>query len=520
MNTSTPVIEAAGLRQWDHAFEFEGHAYTLFKRKDSRHAPFYIDFVHDNHRIKRGLKSNVAKDAQEAAIERFIKPAKDGIEHVAAVTADGEGIRRWDHRFKFEGHSYTLFKREDSRDGYYYIDFTIDGRNNRTKRSLKTNSAEAAQRIAVENLIKPAKMGHWGQVDKTRSKTQFPTLAKVQAIYEVKAPLGIKGRSATNNMGQLRSVIGIARGDVNLNEFCIGELGAKLVREFKENFMKARLAGVKGEDAVELARRKAWGTGNSKLGQARSVFCKWARAAYKDAGLKLPDTIMEFLQEPLFKKLPVVYSPAPDSVVKATFAAVQGFLKPVPDRERVAVHALPNGELTKVDGHEQEITATQKNRNCYLAFWLAVGCGLRKGEIARARWEFIKEQDGAIWFIANVPGKDGLAIKVPIVTDAWEYLKAHRQESGPVLLGSATEVRDKWSRRIGDWMDGLGWNSEKKIHELRAYIGSKIAEKHGIFQAHLFLRHKDVRTTKQYYGRYLEMRPLSVAMPVTLAVAA
>ncbi len=62
-------------------------------------------------------------------------------------------------------------------------------------------------------------------------------------------------------------------------------------------------------------------------------------------------------------------------------------------------------------------------------------------------------------------------------------------------------------------MGELGWQTQKRIHELRAWAGSKVLERYGVYEASQFLRHKDVRTTQKYYLRYIQMKGLKVEMP-------
>ncbi len=115
-----------------------------------------------------------------------------------------------------------------------------------------------------------------------------------------------------------------------------------------------------------------------------------------------------------FKKSPVRIRPPrpllqipPDSIISSTFQKVQ--------------------------------VLQDDDRNLFLAFFLAVGAGLRKNEIARARWEWITEVDGQLWCQTDELGKDGQPISVPIITGQ-EQIGQFRKDTGPVLEGHKTEA--------------------------------------------------------------------------------
>ncbi len=79
-------------------------------------------------------------------------------------------------------------------------------------------------------------------------------------------------------------------------------------------------------------------------------------------------------------------------------------------------------------------------------------------------------RDGRPWFSGSI-GKDGLKIEVPMQERAWNALRGFKEDSGPVLGAGATL---EYARRVGTWMKLQGWGTEKKLHELWAYVGSKI----------------------------------------------
>jgi integrase len=381
------------------------------------------------------------------------------------------------HRFKIDGRPHTLFKLSQRKDAPWYCTFQSRGR--RILRSLETaTQAEATKRVFL--LVRAARAEKWDALEDTKVRQDYARIHQVIEVYSQIAPLTIKERTVRNNVAMLGHVLEVATGSTAWRELSTSELSGRLVRQWKDRFSSLRLRGVPAAE-LEQARRRCWLTGNSMLGQARSVFAKGVRRLYVDRGLRLPDGLEEFVEEPGFKRLAPDYRPASDALVSSTFDQVEALREADP--------------------------------NAFKAFWLAVGCGLRKGEITRARWEWFVDRGGQRWLVTEELGKDGRPIEVPVLANAWRRLAPAATAAGPVLTGTKTEVSEAVFRRIGSWMDDLGWESAKKVHELRAWTGSKIAEQHGLEQASRFLRHKDLRTTQKFYTRYLRLKGVDLVLP-------
>jgi integrase len=50
----------------------------------------------------------------------------------------------------------------------------------------------------------------------------------------------------------------------------------------------------------------------------------------------------------------------------------------------------------------------------------------------------------------------------------------------------------------------LGWETRKTNHALRAYSGSQVAIKYGIYDAQAWLRHSTVKVTEDSYSQYVK----------------
>jgi integrase len=276
-------------------------------------------------------------------------------------------------------------------------------------------------------------------------------------------------------------------------------LSAQLVRDWKKTVHDQ----VDAEDAAGTAReQQILRTANSLLRQARSLFTPDLREHYHAAGLRLPDTLRDFCDAASFRNTGKTdYWPPSDTILQKTFTALDALITPAPG-------------LT-------ETSADQ--RNMYLAIWLALGFGLRKAEIAAAKNDWFILRDNIIFCRGDVLGKNGNVPDVRVQLGAWDKIKPHLRgdAAAHVLEGHHTERSEIVFRRIGEWMERLGWVTQKRIHEFRAFAGSKIAEADGLQAAQAFLRHSSYSTTEKYYMRYRRIRTTEVklVLPSTPAAA-
>jgi len=154
--------------------------------------------------------------------------------------------------------------------------------------------------------------------------------------------------------------------------------------------------------------------------------------------------------------------------------------------------------------------ATRKGARDRLLLGLLLGCGLRRNELVRLRFEDIQQREGR-WVIANLVGKGGRLRTVPapswakVLLDAWSL--ASGLTSGPVLrainksdrvLGRPVSAQSVFNIVKGYATD-LGVNIAP--HDLRrtfanlAHVGHAALE-----QIQLSLGHASILTTERYLG--------------------
>ena len=380
----------------------------------------------------------------------------------------------WVDSFKFEGKTYRIFKREPSKDAVWYVHFQKFGK--RYLRSLDTNIKETAVGNA-KIIIGAVKESKWAVVDALKGRRDVAALGEVFDVYERVAE--VKERTATNNISALAIMVRTALGDDGLDvrrQSC-GILTADLVRRFRAGWIDDEL-----EDEEEISAKR---TANSYIGQARSVFARHVLPDYESAGLKLPD-LREFMDAPKFRKVgKIEYNAPSDDLISKTFAEL---------------------EMLK-----------DEDRAVYLAICLAVGAGLRKGEIYQARWNWFVQRGGRAFVRGDKLTKNNQKLDGIIMSDWWARIVKCSPGAGTevgdafVLEGTKHERQDEVFRRVGLWMRGLGWETQKTTHEFRAYVGSQVCSKYGLEAASAFLRHADLRTTKNFYMRYLKTQDIDVS---------
>jgi integrase len=309
-----------------------------------------------------------------------------------------------------------------------------------------------------------------------------PLIGTILPEYEARrAVLGLKPATAHNNALALLWVVRKA-GYANPELQPVSVLNGKLVRNMKAAVSKeCDAAG----DSPERRRQRMY-SANATLRQARGIFKPMALRTLADAGFRL--TIDEsFRKEQNFERVDKRdYQPASDELLVKTF--------------RVVDLLATRGGLD--------------NRNAFKAICLAVGAGLRASELTPARWGWFVKLDGMPYLRTNAVTKNGELLQLPMVPEWFDRLMSVKPAGAAdddfVLEadGQETDRTREPSRRVGRIMKVLGWKTQKRLHEFRALVGCRIAEKHGIEAASLFLRHGSIALTQKHYGRYLKLRSL------------
>lgn len=410
---------------------------------------------------------------------------------------------RFKHHFKFEGTRYSLVKRDNSRDGSWFLRTKIDGQT--IMRSLDTNIAATAEQRAIVDYIKPARQGNWTAVDDRRRRDIHPKLSKVFACYRQMTIGKMDSKTVETNINGMELVVRRAQGNDGMSDEQVGELSSgllkgKLVADFEDWMGRDALAN--GRD-LESNKR----TVCAYLRHARSLFKKAALPRYKLNGVALPD-VKEFMTWPVERAVKLERQQVDDGLLRATLEGVKQLL---------------------ID-----------DKAVYIAFMLGL-CSLRRGEMSKMRWEWVKVLNGQVCIM--LPGrcphtgekitKNGKDRRVPIdprVVNVLEQYKSERIvglnfEDEQFVLPSPREGQGgpdcglrgaQIFKRVSAFMRTMGWRTNKTLHELRALALFLVAKNHGLGKAQAVGGHADQRTTQQHYVGMMSVDDVRVNLPMEL----
>jgi len=159
---------------------------------------------------------------------------------------------------------------------------------------------------------------------------------------------------------------------------------------------------------------------------------------------------------------------------------------------------------------------SKKEPEAFLALLLALGAGLRRGEIDSLKWKQINTHRGVISIevteAASLKTEDSQGV-VEIDEHLASVLHRHRIESKAKdndFVISCTGMAKQTTRRsyragevfgkLTAWLRTHGVTARKPLHELRKELGALITQEHGIYAASRALRHSNVATTAAHYA--------------------
>jgi integrase len=267
--------------------------------------------------------------------------------------------------------------------------------------------------------------------------------------------------------------------------------------------------------STQLDQLRQKRTANSRANQACGLFVPKALASYRDLGLYDPamETFTRDYLTHKFSRLPACnYNPPAETIIQETLTAWE---------------QLEDRDLFLAIGHE-------------LAF------GLRAGELAQAKWDWHQTRQGYPVLDGEAHVKNGTGrVQVRALDPFYTILTTRAKSRGwipslgstgdsPVSLGDSpkpssyiisgtlTARSDAIFRAVSDFLRQHGWQTQKTNHALRAYAGSQIAMKYGIYEASTWLRHSTVKVTESHYTHFInKFRPQNPdALPVRWATGA
>lgn len=185
---------------------------------------------------------------------------------------------------------------------------------------------------------------------------------------------------------------------------------------------------------------------------------------------------------------------------------------PIP-RGFVPPYELPPEDL--IERTEKAGNALRKTDPwLWVIYKLEINCGLRAGEVADLRKDWVTEYRGGALVIELIRRENpkwkpkGAERRVPIDRKLWaEILLMVNKDCDHVLPGETRSARyELVTVKFADWMRELGWGERRKGskagHELRKLYGSRVFSKLGPAATKEYMGHASMDTACKYYCRF------------------
>ena len=320
----------------------------------------------------------------------------------------------------------------------------------------------------VYNGYLPGLSGNLQAEQTKRYEPMQPNLSRLILLYLRNA--SVDKKTAKANSRSLLRILDVVKGaKVRPENIELSELSPALIRNYQAQMVEAYCkAAPPDHQSQREAKERALRTSRSVIAQARSLFARRSndiREIYRENGIEIPTCVNEFCA----------------CTVKGQ-STKREYRAPT---DEVVQRSMENIELMKAD------------RDVYLGFWFAIGACLRKSEIKYLCWQHVVEVDGQPRVMGGTR-KNGFLLDVPMQSRAYKAILPFKETTGFVIR----ERGDRWARRLSFWMRGMGWSTQKTLHELRAYTGSQLYMKVSPVVAMRILGHSSIQVTEKNYLRY------------------
>ena len=373
-----------------------------------------------------------------------------------------------------------LYKKRDR----WIIDTRVkkDGVPHRIYRVLGTNKDEAT--ITANALVANAKAGRFDAVKSTSQRQGYATIGEIDEVYRAAKNFDLDQHQRGNNLSALRRLVRTGLGKPKMTDAAILRLSSGIfdedfVERYKENARETWLPAIysyaprlpdempiagklRGKDK-ELVRRRI----NAVLIAARSVFAVERmhpkRGIYQKTSLPDLTSFLGAVGVKANERSPVYLPPDDDEI-----SAILGRLP-----------ALKANEVDLgycIDSHKRKL----KGDRVYLAIIIAISTGMRGGEIAAFRWDWLKKISGK-WYcaITATDSFDGTKAKqdrtIPMPPDVIDEIFEMKADPRFVISGG-DYYRDRlMQREVAVLMRDCGWKRSQCLHELRKVWASDLA---------------------------------------------
>jgi len=189
---------------------------------------------------------------------------------------------------------------------------------------------------------------------------------------------------------------------------------------------------------------------------------------------------------------------------------VPGFKKVRPLRETPVQYTVADKKEKIAEAIRRCDALEDENYGAWLTYYLSLYAGLRRSEVAAAKWSWLTDRGILVQCDGTYRTKSGKSRLVPLSGAQIKRLREYQFDSEYIVPGPYTNryriLPDEVSRIIRD----CGITGSKSFHELRKYYGANVATQLGIFHAQKYLGHSTPEITSKYYADVVEHKPVEI----------
>jgi len=466
------------------------------------------------------------KQAKIKELHKAVIPAGAAFESKQIIAAIDEGGNRikWKRFFFYNARLWVIYKKKDSAGAPWYFKGRIP-RAGQINKSTNSNLETKAVDNAVSSWLKEADPTEAKKQGLRRSSEEVALDLKCDKLFETYIlVMGFDdwddaSGNVRGNIASCRRVIktlwpGTPESKVSVaalyDHSTIIDFPAKRIKEARKKAIKEH--GRENHQAIEYAEAKARGGAAAALKQMKNLMAKERnplKREYEKRGVILPQECFEFREYRIvgYNAAWEKYVPPTDATVSKTFEEIEKYANTDPFDLKGTTYVRKGETHSRVVGKswsrtKSKVTYTINdvlNAHIYLLFWFAAGAGLRTKEIAQLRKDQITFVNGrmTLEFMGKGHKLAVMTMQKRAAARVKEFLDL--DDSEYVLGGNWNYRYNTVPKLLRQLMRSWGWQTDKLIHQLRAYIGFKIYEAATLEHARVYLRHSTAKTTKDFY---------------------
>ena len=168
----------------------------------------------------------------------------------------------------------------------------------------------------------------------------------------------------------------------------------------------------------------------------------------------------------------------------------------------------------------------ESNPAAYLAYYLQLHCGLRRGEAASTKWSLLTDDCLLLQCDDEFQTKSGKDREITLSEEQVAHLRSSRkavtvlnrvgikttvEPEEHIIPGGTGSHRYRYAADdVAQIIRDAGWKGHKSCHELRKYFEANVATQLGLFAAQKYLGHAGPEITLNYYSDLMFAKPVDV----------